>query len=189
MVVAVLAVDPALGALAAVAAFAWPHLRRARDARAGARAVEAALPDAIEVLVLVVHAGMTPSQAVDLLVTHAPAAVRPGFAEVRRRSERGATLADALPGLADVLGPPAMVVADTLAMAERHGNPLGPALEQLGRDVRERRRRRAEAEARTLPVRLSFPLVCCVLPSFVLVAIVPAVLGALSSLGDTGFSP
>ena len=39
--------------------------------------------------------------------------------------------------------------------------------------------------ARRLPVRLSFPLVVCTLPSFVLLAIAPAVLGALSTLQGT----
>ena len=63
-------------------------------------------------------------------------------------------------------------------MAERHGTPVAHTLEQLALDVRERRRRQAEAEARTLPIRMSFPLVACTLPSFVLVAIVPAVLAA-----------
>jgi hypothetical protein len=34
---------------------------------------------------------------------------------------------------------------------------------------------------------MSFPLVVCTLPSFVLIAIIPAVLAALSSLDTTGF--
>ena len=38
------------------------------------------------------------------------------------------------------------------------------------------------ASARRLPVRLTFPLVTCTLPSFVLLAIAPAVIGALSTL-------
>ena len=49
-------------------------------------------------------------------------------------------------------------------------------------DIRAERRRRAEAQARTLPVKLAFPLVMCTLPSFVLLAIVPALLGAVSTL-------
>ena len=72
-------------------------------------------------------------------------------------------------------------------MAERHGTPIAQTLEQLALDVRERRRRQAEADARKLPIRMSFPLVVCTLPSFVLIAIVPAVLAAMASLGNTGF--
>jgi hypothetical protein len=44
------------------------------------------------------------------------------------------------------------------------------------------RRRWAELHARRLPVQLLFPLVVCILPAFGLLAIVPLVLSALSSL-------
>jgi hypothetical protein len=42
-------------------------------------------------------------------------------------------------------------------------------------------RRRAEARARTVPVRLLFPLVFLVLPAFALLTVVPAVLGGLGA--------
>lgn len=170
----------------ALAIASRPRIRLHLAARASRRAVDAALPEAIEMLILVVHAGMTPHQAVVMLAERAPRPIQPAFAEVRRRITRGAPLADAIGALPEVLGPGAATVADTLAMAERHGTPIGHALEQLSLDVRERRRRRAEAEARKLPIRMSFPLVACTLPSFVLMAIVPAVMAALASLDDTG---
>lgn len=169
-----------------VALAGWRPLQRMLEARATQRAIDAALPDAIELLLLVVHAGLTPHQAIVLLAERAPPAVRHGFAEVQRRAARGAPLADALVALPDCLGPSMTVVADTLSMAERHGTPIADALGQLAFDVRDRRRRQAEADARQLPIRMSFPLVICVLPSFVLVAIAPAVMAALTSLSDTG---
>ena len=166
---------------------AAPRLRRLLAARASQRAIDAALPDAIEMLVLVIQTGMTPHQGIDVLTQRAPAPVRPAFIEVRHRVDRGAPLADALDALPDTLGQAASAIADTLAMAERHGTPIAQTLEQLALDVRERRRRQAEADARKLPIRMSFPLVVCTLPSFVLIAIVPAVLAAMASLGNTGF--
>lgn len=178
---------PLIAATLVIGAIAWPRLRRIVHQRAEKAAIDAALPDAIEMLILVVRAGMTPHQAVTLLTERAPAPVRPAFVEVDRRRSRGASLADALRALPELVGAGANVVADTLAMAERYGTPIADALEQLSVDVRERRARQAEADARKLPVRMSFPLVVCTLPSFVLIAIVPAVLGALSSLDSTGF--
>lgn len=178
---------PVMTVAVGIALLAWPriaHIMRQRRHRA---ATEAALPDAIEMLVLVVRAGMTPHQAVSMLTERAPLPIRPAFVEVDRRRARGATLADSLRALPEIVGSTANVVADTLAMAERYGTPIGDALEQLSVDVRERRVRHAEAQARKLPIRMSFPLVICTLPSFVLIAIVPAVLGALSSLDATGF--
>ncbi len=171
----------------AIAALTAPRARRLLVEQATKRSIEAALPDAIEMLILVVQAGLTPHQAIHVLAERAPIPVRPGFAGVRHRVERGAALADALQALPGTLGPGATALADTLAMGERHGTPIARTLEQLALDVRERRRRHAEAEARKLPIRMAFPLVTCTLPAFVLVAIVPAVLAALKSLGDTGF--
>ncbi|MFN3256665.1 MAG: type II secretion system F family protein [Ilumatobacter sp.] len=170
-----------LGLAAAIMRRPLANLMRYRRQQAE---IEQAIPDAIEQLVLVVHAGLTPHQAVRSLASTAPPATRSGFGDVVHRLDRGDALAEALVALPGRLGPSMAIVADTLAIAERHGTPIGEALVQLSADVRLRRRRLAEAEARKLPVRLSFPLVCCTLPSFVLVAIAPAVMAALSSLGD-----
>ncbi len=177
---------PVTGALG-IGLLGWPHVADFLERRRTQAAVDAALPDAIEMLILVINAGMTPHQAISMLTERAPAPIRPAFAEVDRRRSRGEPLADALQALPETVGSGANVVADTLAMAERYGTPIAGALEQLSVDVRERRVRQAEADARKLPIRMSFPLVVCTLPSFVLIAIVPAVLGALSSLDDTGF--
>ena len=182
-----LIVDPVLAAIVAVAAWTAPTVGRHLTAKREAAAVERSIPDAVELLVLVIRAGLTPHQAVAAMSSQAPPATRPGFAEVERRLQRGQPLADALDGLPDRLGRSLTTVADTLAIAVRHGTPIADAMEQLSIDVRHRRRRQSEAAARKLPVRLSFPLVACTLPSFVLVAIAPAVLAALSSFGETSW--
>lgn len=173
---------PYLLAVTAVVAVSTPRVRRVLEQREHRRRVEREFPDAIEMLVLVVRAGMTPHQAVSILASRAPGAIRPAFDAVRRRTSHGEPLAEALGALREHLGDTASLIVDPLAMAERHGSPLGDALDQLANDVHERRRRVAEADARTLPIRMSFPLVTCTLPSFVLLAIVPAVLAALGSL-------
>jgi tight adherence protein C len=178
-------VDPILAVGVVLCGWLWPRLRSIVRRRTAQRLIEAALPDAIEMLVLIVYAGLTPHQAIAALSLRAPRPTRFAFVEVQRRVDRGTALADALAALPELLGTQAVAVADTLAIAERHGNPIALTLEQLATDVRERRRRRAEAAARRLPVRMAFPLVTCTLPAFVLIAIVPAVLAALRSLGDS----
>jgi hypothetical protein len=160
---------------------AGPRRRRWR------RQVEHDLPQAIDLLVSSVRAGLTPFQAVGELARSAPPSVRPGFGEVIHLTERGHPFPSALGALAEQLGPRAALVADVVAAADRDGLPLGPVLDQLADEARDSRRRLDEAAARQLPVRLSFPLVSCTLPSFVLLAIVPAVMAALSSLGDTAW--
>jgi len=160
---------------------ALAHARRAQRRR------ERDLPDAIELLVLTVHAGLTPHQAVRALAGSAPPSLRPAFRAVTHRLDRGSPLADALTVLGDEIGPPAGPLVDAIAGAERYGQPLAPVLERLADEARAARRRLAEADARRLPVTLSFPLVLCTLPSFVLLAIAPSVMAAISSLGDSAW--
>ena len=156
--------------------------RRRRRAIAHRQAIAAALPDAIEFLVLIVHAGRSPTQAVLEAAQHAPVATRAGFAATAHRLQRGQGLGEALAALVDELGPAARPIADGIAAAERYGLPLAPLLDSLSDQAHAARRRLAETEARRLPVRLSFPLVVCTLPSFALLAVVPAVMGTISSL-------
>jgi tight adherence protein C len=170
---------------AAVAGVAVGVGRRRRRASARRRTVEAALPDAIELLVLCVHAGRSPAQAVVELARRAPAPLGDAFFAVERQLHRGRRLADALAELPRLVGPGARELASSIAMADREGLPLAPVLDRLAAEARAERRRLGEAAARRLPVRLSFPLVVCTLPSFVLLAIAPAVLGAISTLRGT----
>jgi hypothetical protein len=69
-----------------------------------------------------------------------------------------------------------------LVAAHRDGAPVVEPLTRLAGDLRADRRRAVEARARQVPVRLLFPLVLCSLPAFVLLAIVPPVVAALTDL-------
>lgn len=170
-----------------VAIWARPHVTALITARRDRRRRERAFPDAVEMLVLTVQSGLTPNQAVRNLETTAPRSLRAAFAAVTHRLDRGAPLPDALTTLRDQIGPSAGALVDAIAGAERYGLPLAPVLERLADDARAARRRIGEADARRLPVKLSFPLVVCTLPSFVLLAIAPSVLAAISSLGDSAW--
>jgi len=156
--------------------------RRHRRALSDRRAMERALPDAVELLVLCIHAGRSPTQAISELARRAPLPLRPAFAAVELQLHRGRRLGDALITLPDHTGPCTRELTSAIALADREGLPIVPVLDRLAVDARQDRRRHGEAEARRLPVRLSFPLVACTLPAFVLLAIAPAVLGALSTL-------
>ena len=145
----------------------------------------AALPDAIELIVVAVRAGRTPTDAVLTAARACDDVLAPAFDAFEHRLRRGAAFSDALMAFADEIGGPAVPMADAMATADRYGLPLAPVLDRLVDEARAERRRQAAEAARRLPVALSFPLVTCSLPAFVLLAIVPAVLGAVTSLGDS----
>ncbi len=154
--------------------------------RRQARLVARTYPDFIDALVLTVRAGCTPLQAFEMLSLSVAAPVGGALHEVVHRVACGDRFADALAELPRRIGSLGQPLADALAMSDRYGTPLPAILNRLADDARATRRRNAEAAARQLPVRLSFPLVGCTLPSFVLLTIVPLMAGTISSLQGLG---
>lgn len=155
-----------------------PRLPRRRSIR---RHQHRAFPDTLDLLILAIRAGLTPRQAIEV-IAEIEGPCQHALANVVRRAQRGQPFADALRAIDDELGAWATPSVDAIATCDRYGLGLEQMLEQLTADARAARQRLAQAAARRLPVTLSFPLVACTLPSFVLLAIVPAVLAALSSL-------
>jgi tight adherence protein C len=139
--------------------------------------------DAVELFVVCVHAGRSPTQAVVDVAARAPPVLRDGFGAVELQLHRGHALAEALTELHCLGTTIGHELARAVASADRDGVPLAPVLDSLATAARAARRRAGDLAARQLPVRMTFPLVICTLPSFVLLAIAPAVLGALSTLG------
>ena len=155
---------------------------RRQSKRHRQRRIAALFPDLVDVFVATVRAGFTPSQAVAQIAPVVDDVFAPAVREVLRRLAVGELFAQAVTELPTQLGPSAAGLADSLALADRYGLPLGPVLDRLADEARNQRRRNAEAAARQLPIRMSFPLVCCTLPSFVLLSIVPLLAGTISSM-------
>jgi Flp pilus assembly protein TadB len=156
---------------------------RARRQRAGD------LADLIDLFIVAAHAGCTPLQAVVEITEAAPVSLRPVLAGIGASLDHGVRFADAVQRIPAAFGPSAQPFADALRLADLYGLPLAPVLDQLATDVRQQRRRQADAAARQLPIRMAAPLVVCHLSSFVVMAIVPLLLGALSSLGTAATFP
>lgn len=158
-------------------------LRGARSARRAGReaaALAAEMPVAIDLLGVAIGAGCTPYLAIEVAVAWAPPLVARHLGDVPKACRLGASLADAL----DQVGctsPHLRPVCEALGATARTGAPAGPVLGRLAEEARADVRRAAEARARTVPVRMLFPLVLCVLPAFGLLTVVPAVLAGLRS--------
>ena len=130
---------------------------------------------------MAIGAGLTVHHAVAAVSARSGGLSGAALARVPVRTSRGERLADALDDWAEC-GEPIRPLAAALAAAERYGDPLGPVLDRVTAEARLVRRRRAEESARRLPVQLLFPLVLCVLPAFVLLAVVPLLLAAVPEL-------
>ncbi len=156
-------------------------LRARRRAGRDDGVLAAELPVTLDLLSVAVDAGCTPSLAVELARRWAPPAMVACLADVREACALGATFADALDDLA-TRAPRLRPLADALLASDRLGAPVGPALARLADEQRAELRRRAEAHARRVPVRLLFPLVFVVLPAFGLLTVVPTLLAGFARM-------
>ncbi len=178
------ALVPVLAPLApvpVVAAAVAPRLARRRRDRAASEASAQAVPDAVDLFALALAAGLTVPAALPVVAPRVPAPLGPDLAEADVRVRHGEPLADALARVSD-RRPAAQPLLRLLVAAHADGTPVAEPLARLGAEQRLARRRAAEAEARQVPVRLLFPLVCCTLPAFGLLTVVPPVVVALGDL-------
>ena len=152
--------------------------RRVHAARRRDDELTRELAVAVDLVGVGVAAGCTPYLAVELGAHWSPPRVGATLGEVVRTCALGQSFDDALREMG-ARTPPIRVLTDALRTSARLGAPVAPALSRLAVDVRADLRRRAEARARTVPVRLCFPLVGCILPAFALLTVVPVVIDGL----------
>jgi len=176
---------PAAAAAVVFAAWAVPVLRARIAERHRAARVLDELPEVVDLFRVAIGAGLNIRLAVDAVARHGEGLIVDEVARAADRIERGDRVADVLAALAadPALGDPVRPLLDALVATERYGAPIGPSLDRAADDARVRRRRGREEEARRLPVRLLFPLVCCTLPALGLLTVVPALVRSFPSLG------
>ncbi len=175
-------VSPPVGALVAVGGWNVPGLVASRRSRREDRTLDDEVFLAVQLCVLAVHTGATVPATVAAIAPHLPGRLGAALRRATERHHDGELFVDTLSAVVTELGEPVVPLVEVLRAAYVDGDRIEPALVRLGDRLRDRRRRATEAEVRRLSVRLLLPLVCCSLPGFVLIAVVPLAVDALGGL-------
>lgn len=175
-----------------VTALAMPRVgaaaRRRRSERERASNRVRGLPGVVLLLQIVMAAGAPPRSAIATIAQlrtgrNELGTVVDDFAVVAGRLKLGADMTSAvLVSEATARQSRVARVLDVLRRAEIDGVAVGPHFELLVRELRRERALALDVAAQRLTISLLFPLVVCILPAFVLLAVVPLLLGALSNL-------
>ncbi len=141
---------PVVAVIAGVLAASAPVVLLRRRARLVDEAVCAAWPDAVDVLVSGVRAGMSLSEAVGSLALQGPRPLQPAFAHFVVELRASGSFTDSLRALQDRLADPVAdrVIASLLIAREVGGSDLGRVLRTLSSLLREDARIRGEIEGR-----------------------------------------
>jgi tight adherence protein C len=140
-------------------------------------AIARQLPDMLDMLTISVEAGLGFDQAVMKYVQNARGPLSQEFAVMLREVSAGKSRRDALKTLGDRCDVPevrAFIMA--IVQADVFGVSISDVLRVQSRELRLKRRQRAEELAQKAPARLVFPLVLFIMPATLIVVIGPAVI-------------
>ena len=164
-------------------AIVFYRVRQSRLQRKTTVATTTQLNSATDMLSVLLLSGMTTPQALQQLHHYLDEPCRTVFHDCSQLLSHGSRFHDVVQQLSSTFGSPAFALCEALLASERDGIAVGPLLERLSAVKRQQRRQELDAAARQLPVRMAIPLVTCVLPSFVLLGVVPLFVGSLGGLG------
>jgi Flp pilus assembly protein TadB len=166
------------------AAGAWwmRRLVRAPTRGRGAHAAVDDLPELVDLVAMAMGAGLVVRAALAAAGPYAPGVPGRALRVASARIDAGAPPAIALAAWPRLLGDDVRPLVATLLVAHHDGAPAGDSLDRILADLRHARRQRAAERVQRLPVLLLFPLVCCILPAFVLLTVLPLALGSLGQL-------
>ena len=161
---------------------AWTVLGRAEDPSLARRRerVQEELPTAVDLLAACLAAGAAPESALVVVGRALGGPVQEELGAVHARLELGVdpvTVWHEL-GRHAQLG----ALGRTVARAHESGASVATAVHGLAGELRERSEAEVEARARSVEVRAAAPLGLCLLPAFVLLGIVPMVVGAFAAM-------
>jgi len=149
------------------------------------RKLRNAFPDALDLLIVCVEAGMGLNPALqrvaeELDVSHPELAAEFALvtAEIRAGIDRVESLKNLAKrtGLEDING-----MVSLLAQSMRFGTSVAETLRVYSDDFRDRRMQAAEEAAAKIGTKMIFPMVLCLFPAFFVVAIGPAILKVLEA--------
>lgn len=171
---------------AALIAWILPIAVLERLARARQDRIRHGLPDALDLLVVCVEAGISLDAAIlrvakELAFTYSDLSRE--LLVVNRKTNAGVTREEAIRGLWSRTGVEDLrSLSTSLIQTEKWGTSITKVLRVAAVTLRRKRRQHAEKRVALAPVKMTVPLVTMILPALFIIILGPAVLEVISSL-------
>jgi tight adherence protein C len=142
------------------------------------------LPDALDMLTVCVEAGLGFDAAMARVAQNLEGPMASECARVIQEMQFGKSRTDALRALVDRTDVSELrAFVSALIQSADLGISVGVVLREQAKEMRIRRRQRAEEKAQKLPVKILLPLVFCLLPAMFVVILGPAVINIFHNIG------
>jgi tight adherence protein C len=179
-----------MGFYLAAMGYVLPGMAVSRRVKKRQKEMQRALPDALDLLVVSVEAGLGLNAAL-LRVSDEIDRMSPVLSEqlalVNLEIRAGTSREDALRNLADRTGlQDISSLVGMLIQTDRFGTSVAQALRVHADTMRTKRRQRAEEAAAKTTIKLVFPLVFCIFPAMFVVILGPALIEIYHALSAFG---
>ena len=148
--------------------------------------IQKALPDALDLLVICVEAGLGLNEALIRVakeIRHVSSLLSDEFNVTNFQIRAGIPREESLRNLADRTGVPDLrTLVTTMIQTERFGTSIAKSLRVHSDTLRLKRKQRAEEAAAKTTIKMVFPLALCIFPALFVVVLAPAVIRIYQTL-------
>jgi tight adherence protein C len=171
------------GGAGAVAGFFLPDVLVYNSGLKRQQRLAVSLPEALDLLTICVEAGLGFDAALAQVARNLRGPLAEEFARVLQEMQIGKSRAEAMRALADRTNVPELrAFVAALTQSAELGIPVANVLREQAKEMRVRRRQRAEEQAQKVPVKMTFPLIGCLLPALLVVVVGAGVIEIAHSL-------
>ena len=164
--------------------FVAPEIFVAARAKERQREILLALPDSLDQMTICMEAGLGFESAMARASQSNTGPLAQEMVRTLQEMQVGVGRGEALRMLADRNDVPDLRHFVTAVLqAEHYGVPISHVLRDQAKELRSKRRQRAEEAARKLPLKMLFPLILFILPPLFIILIGPAALRLADSFG------
>jgi tight adherence protein C len=173
--------DPLLlvvfAAIGGTAGFFLPDLLLYNSGLKRQTLIRAQLPEAMDMLTVCVEAGLGFDAALAQVARNTTGPLAAELARALQEMQIGKTRTEALRSMADrTTAPELRSFVSALVQAGELGISVASVLREQAKEMRLRRRQRAEEQAQKVPVKILFPLLLCLFPALFVVIMGPGVI-------------
>lgn len=146
-------------------------------------AIRKACADALDLLVISVEAGLGFDAALAQVAQKTEGPLAGEFVRVLQEMQIGQSRTQAFRALGDrTTAPEVKGFIASLVQADKLGIPIANVLREQAKEMRLKRRQRAEEQAMKVPVKILFPMVVCILPAMFVVILGPGAISIAETL-------
>lgn len=148
--------------------------------------LERALPDAIDLLAISVEAGLGFDAAMQQVARNTTGPLADEFGRVLREMQIGQSRSGALRNLSERTNVTNLkTFIGAMIQADAFGIPIAQVLRVQASEMRIKRRQWAEAKAQQVPVKITVPLIFCILPCLFISIMGPAAILIMDNIAQT----